>query len=107
MTKQMTVFPLRLPNSLKAAVAGICREDGTSINQFVSTAVAEKVSAMKTAEFFAAHAADADTDAALRLLHRGRQPATRTARPTGGQPVGSKLPIASRLSPCKFADFSS
>ena len=75
MTKQANVFPLRLPNSLKAAVARICREDGTSINQFVTTAVAEKVSAMKTAEFFAARAAAADIDAALRLLRRdGGQP---------------------------------
>ena len=57
-------------------MANICAEDGTSINQFVTTAVAEKVSAMKTAEFFAAHAADADIDAALRLLRRdGGQPA--------------------------------
>ena len=47
MTKQATVFPLRLPNSLKVAVAKICMEDGTSINQFVTTAVAEKISATK------------------------------------------------------------
>lgn len=75
MTKQATVFPLRLPNSLKAAVARICREDGTSINQFVTTAVAEKVSATRTADFFAAQGTDADIDAALRLLRRnGGQP---------------------------------
>lgn len=56
-------------------MARICKEDGTSINQFVSTAVAERVSAMKTTEFFAAHAADVDIDAALRLLQRaGGQP---------------------------------
>jgi len=75
MKKQITTYPLRLPKSLKAAVANICAEEGTSINQFVATAVAEKVSAMKTAEFFAAHAADADIGAALRLLARnGGQP---------------------------------
>ena len=76
MKKQISTYPLRLPKSLKAAVTNICKEDGTSINQFVTTAVAEKVSAMKTAEFFAAHAADADIDAARRLLRRdgGRPP---------------------------------
>ena len=75
MKKQISTYPLRLPKSLKAAVTNICAEDGTSINQFVTTAVAEKVSAMKTAEFFAAHAADADIDAARRLLRRdGGQP---------------------------------
>lgn len=75
MKKQISTYPLRLPKSLKAAVTKICAEDGTSINQFVVTAVAEKVSAMKTVEFFAAHAADADIDAARRLLLRdGGQP---------------------------------
>lgn len=54
MKRRTSTYPLRLPASLKAAVAEISREDGTSINQFVSTAVAEKVAAMKTAEFIAA-----------------------------------------------------
>ena len=46
MKKQTVAYPLRLPASLKAAVAEISKEDGTSINQFLATAVAEKVSAM-------------------------------------------------------------
>ena len=42
---------------------------------FVATAVAEKVSAMKTAEFFAERKDDADIEAARRLLRRqGGQP---------------------------------
>ena len=73
--KETSTYPLRLPKSLKEAAAQIAREDGTSINQFVATAVAEKVSAMKTAEFFAARSADADIEAARRLLRRdGGQP---------------------------------
>ena len=74
MKRQTSTYPLRLPASLKAAVAEISKEDGTSINQFVSTAVAEKVAAMKTAEFFAARGG-ADIDAARRILRRaGGQP---------------------------------
>ena len=66
---------MRLPASLKAAVVDISKEDGTSINQFVTTAVAEKVSAMKTAEFFTARGTEADIEAARRLLRRdGGQP---------------------------------
>ena len=74
--KETSTYPLRLPKSLKEAAAHIAREDGTSFNQFVATAVAEKVSAMKTAEFFAARIADADIEAARRLLRRdgGRPP---------------------------------
>ena len=41
MKKQLSTYPLRLPASLKAAVAEISKADGTSINQFVATAVAE------------------------------------------------------------------
>lgn len=75
MKKNISVFPLRLPASLKAAVAEISREEGTSINQFVAMAVAEKISAMKTAEFFTARGAEADIEAARRLLRRdGGQP---------------------------------
>ena len=75
MKKQITTYPLRLPKSLKSAVANMCKEEGTSINQFVNTAVAEKISAMKTAEFFAARVSSANSDAARRLLGReGGQP---------------------------------
>ena len=75
MKKQTSTFPLRLPASLKEAVAKISKEDGTSINQFVVMAVAEKVSAMKTAEFFAARSTEADLEAARRILRRaGGQP---------------------------------
>jgi hypothetical protein len=52
MTETMT-YPLPLPRSLKRAVERQSKEDGTSINQFVATAVAEKLSASQTAEFFA------------------------------------------------------
>lgn len=70
MKKQMSTYPLRLPTSLRAAVAEISRAEGTSINQFVATAVAEKVSAMRTAEFFTGRGAQADVEAARRLLGR-------------------------------------
>jgi len=73
--KQSAVYPLRMPSSLKQAVREVSRRDGTSINQFVNTAVAEKLSAMRTAEFFAERGAEADMDAARRLLRRrGGQP---------------------------------
>ena len=75
MKKQTTTYPLRLPASLKAAVAEISREDGTSMNQFMATAIAEKISVMKTAEFFATRGNEADIEAARRLLRRdGGQP---------------------------------
>ena len=74
--KQTSTYPLRLPTSLKAAVREVSRKDGTSINQFVTTAVAEKLSAMRTADFFAEKGAEADVKAARRILRRegGKDP---------------------------------
>ncbi len=69
-------YPLRLPRSLKKAVEQQSREDGTSINQFVATAVAEKLSALQTAEFFASRKARADFKAFDKLMGRrgGKRP---------------------------------
>ncbi|MCY3810529.1 MAG: toxin-antitoxin system HicB family antitoxin [Gammaproteobacteria bacterium] len=73
--KRTSTYPLRLPTSLKAAVAEISQAEGTSMNQFVAMAVAEKVSAMRTAEFFAGRRDAADLEPALRILRReGGQP---------------------------------
>jgi len=67
-----TTYPLRLPASIKAAVEKLAREEGISMNQFVATAVAEKLAAMKTAEFFAQRASRADLRAFRKLLRRKR-----------------------------------
>jgi hypothetical protein len=63
-------YPLRLPRSLKDAVERISKEEGTSINQFVATAVAEKVSALETARFFQDRKARADFKAFDRIMKR-------------------------------------
>lgn len=69
---QTKTYPLRLPVSLKKAVELQSKEDGTSINQFVATAVAEKLSALQTAEFFASRKACADFKAFDKLMKRRR-----------------------------------
>ena len=76
MKKKTSTYPLRLPVSLKNAVVEVSREDDTSINQFVVVAVAEKISAMKTARFFAERRARDDPKAAIAILSRegGRPP---------------------------------
>jgi hypothetical protein len=52
MRKRQNTYPLRLPASVKAEVARRAKADGTTFNQFVATAVAEKLAAMNTATFF-------------------------------------------------------
>jgi hypothetical protein len=63
-------YALRLPSSLKAEAEVVAREDGTTLNQFIVSAVAEKLAALKTADFFAERAKRGDLDQALQLLSR-------------------------------------
>ena len=46
----MSTLSLRLPDSLHQQVKVLARQDGISINQFISTAVAEKMAALVTEE---------------------------------------------------------
>jgi predicted HicB family RNase H-like nuclease len=68
--KQQSTYPLRLPHSVKAEVERRAKADGISINQFVATAVAEKLAAMNTASFFAERRDRADFRAFDRLMRR-------------------------------------
>jgi hypothetical protein len=63
-------YALRLPASLKRAVEQVAREDGTMLNQFIVSAVAEKLAALKTADYFANRAARADFAGFDRLMRR-------------------------------------
>lgn len=45
-------YPLKLPNSVKEAAARLARRDGVSLNQWIASAVAQKVGAVETAEAF-------------------------------------------------------
>lgn len=70
-TTKVTTFSLRLPLSLKAAVEKLAAADGTSMNQFLVMAAAEKLTAMRTAEaFFAERKGYGDAAAAIRFLTR-------------------------------------
>lgn len=63
-------FALRLPASIKRAAEDLARRDGVSLNQFIATAVAEKVSALDTAEYFRRRATRADRAKFDRTLAR-------------------------------------
>jgi predicted transcriptional regulator len=47
----MSALSLRLPDSIHRHIKEIARKDGVSINQFISSAVAEKISAIMTEEY--------------------------------------------------------
>ena len=65
-------YALRLPASLKAEAEKLAAAEGTTLNQFINVAVAEKISALRTADYFQERAARPDIPAALALLdHMG------------------------------------
>jgi hypothetical protein len=70
MTTQTTTFPLRLPVSLKSALETLSKRDGTSMNQFLVVAAAEKIAAMQTEEFFLERKTRADRKKFRRILNR-------------------------------------
>lgn len=49
----MSTISLRLPDSIHQKIKDIAARDGTSINQFVVTAAAEKVAALETEQYLA------------------------------------------------------
>lgn len=58
-------------------VKKVAKAEGVAVNQLINVAVAEKVSALRTEEYFAEHAAKGDLKKALRVLRgagRGNQP---------------------------------
>ena len=58
----MSVLSVRLPNSLHAMVKSVAAEDAISINQFIASAVAEKLSAMTTEKYIEARATKASKE---------------------------------------------
>ncbi|MBF0263808.1 MAG: toxin-antitoxin system HicB family antitoxin [Gammaproteobacteria bacterium] len=52
----MSALSLRLPNSIHRHIKEIATEEGVSINQFISSAVSEKISAITTENYLSQRA---------------------------------------------------
>lgn len=77
-------FALRLQPSLMEEARRVARAEGVAVNQLINVAVAEKVSALRTEEYFAERAAKGDIRKALQVLKRSGK---------GNTPVpGDELP---------------
>ncbi|MFM9865170.1 MAG: pilus assembly protein HicB [Micropepsaceae bacterium] len=71
-------YPLKLPVSIKRAAERLAKQDGVSLNQWIASAVAEKVGVMETAQkFFAARGASGSAASLLTMLRKApdREPA--------------------------------
>jgi hypothetical protein len=70
MTSNGTTLLIRLPRSIKAAAEKLAQSEGISMNQFVATAVAEKLAVLRTATYFEERKSRADMDAFNSILKR-------------------------------------
>jgi hypothetical protein len=104
----LTTYPLRLPKSIKAAAERLSKADGTSLNQFVATAVAEKIAVMEASAFFEvraerarAAAARGEPSALLTMLNRtdGEPPRKGDELPESHVPLGDPTLAASKAKP--------
>jgi hypothetical protein len=55
---------------LKSEAERVAKVEGSTLNQFINVAVAEKLSALRTVDYFKERAARADIGRALELLDR-------------------------------------
>ena len=55
-----SAYPLKLPASVKAAAQRLAKQDGVSLNQWIASAVAQKIGAVEaSAEFLRRRSGDA------------------------------------------------
>ena len=64
----MRTLVVRLPESLHKNLQSVAEREGVSIGQFVSTSVAEQMSALMTQDYLTARAANANREQYLAAL---------------------------------------
>lgn len=66
----MSTLSLRLPNSIHRHIKKISADEGVSINQFIASAVSEKISAITTEDYLKQRAKKADRAAFSAILDK-------------------------------------
>ena len=66
----MSALSLRLPNSIHRHIKEIAKIEGVSINQFISSAVSEKISAVMTEDYLRSRAKRAKKSDLKRILDK-------------------------------------
>lgn len=66
----MSTLSIRIPNSLHASIKDLAQKDDISINQFIASAVAEKVAAINTADIIEERAKLGNKDKFLDVLKK-------------------------------------
>lgn len=95
-------FALRLQPSLLEEARKAAEVEGVALNQLINVAVAEKISALRTQEYFAERARRANRKETLRILDqagKGNPPMPGDDLPAGeGQPAQERKPARKAVS---------
>lgn len=81
----MTNYPLRLPDHIMSAAKALAAKNGASLNQFLSTLIAERVGEMNALDAVEQRAARGNIDAAMKVM--SKVPAR---KPLDGDEISSK-----------------
>ena len=81
-----TTLSLQLPDSIHKQLLTYAEQDGVSMNQFIATAVAEKLASLATVEYLEQRAQNASRDKFNAVL----------SKVPDGKPVGDELDMDSR-----------
>jgi predicted transcriptional regulator len=88
----MTSLSLRLPESLHRRLAEVAEREGVSINQLISSAVAEKMSALMTEEYLEKRAERGSREkfaaALAKVPSRDPEPSDRRVAPVSRRAAG-------------------
>jgi predicted transcriptional regulator len=79
----MTTMSIRVPDSLHNAIKDLATKEGYSMNQFLITAAAEKLSSLDTVDYLRSRAEHADLAAFDRIMKK---------IPSGPPDPGDELP---------------
>ena len=66
----MSTLSLRLPDSLHEEIKLLAKKEGVSINQFISSAVAEKMSALLTESYLKERSQKGNKEAFLKAMSK-------------------------------------
>ncbi len=79
----MTTMSVRVPDSLHSAIKDLATKEGYSMNQFLISAAAEKLSSLNTVDYLRVRAERADLEAFDRIMKKV---------PGGSPDPGDELP---------------
>ena len=66
----MSTLSVRLPDSLHEMIKKVSKDDNVSINQFIVSAVTEKITAIETESYLQTRAARANKQSAVAILSK-------------------------------------